>query len=300
MRFELIQSDIYPEQNDPQKVLEGWKLEAQDRGLSPIEFLLPRLEVKNVDHTQEFDFLGRSLKMESLEFGVALHDLGVWTYHVASSGYDSRLSGTYTEKTIDFHRYRNQIIFHALEFFLGDHFAEFSLVDLGCNSGFFSLEAASKGFGKVKGIDLREENIAQAKFLAKAFGLDEVEFEIGNLKDLISTQHKYDVILNLGIMYHLSQPFEILKKCYDLTSKICVIDTITHKEKFSGYHLAIKDSTISIEGDLAFELQPTYRGIIESIYSAGFGRIVEIVSDDCKGVELYRDYSRRLFFAFKE
>ena len=281
------------------KELERWKIESQMSNLAPVEHNLPELIFESLDRSVEFEFLQRDLKISRGLFQTGLADNADWTYFVQSQNIHNRESGTFNDRTIDFHRYRNQLIKNALQLIFPT-FNDINCLDVGCNSGFFSLEFAQMGCRTVSGIDFRSENIAQANFLKMAFGLENVNFRELNVKDLNPSEEQYDIVLNLGLMYHLSTPYEIMKKCYLLTKKVCVIDTIAHKETFSGYHLLIKNSKISIEGDLDFELQPTYRGIIDTIYAAGFSSIIEVRSLNPDGIELYDDESRRCFLAFRD
>ena len=48
-----------------------------------------------------------------------------------------------------------------------------SVLDIGCNSGWFSFDLAERGARSVDGVDLRAHNIEQARFLRDYFGFDE-------------------------------------------------------------------------------------------------------------------------------
>ena len=233
----------------------------------------------------------KPLAVDKDEFRLTLNRLAPWTYHVASGAIDSRHCGTYSEETVNFHCFRRGLISETAAGLLGEKVNSATVLDLACHCGVFTLDFADSGFAYCKGIDLREKNIEQANFLKNAFALQNCEFEVGNIKNL--TWEKYDVVLLLGIMYHLSTPFEILKQAFQSTKKFCIVDTITHKEPVPAYFLQAKDSGNSLEGDEPFELQPTYRGIIESMRLAGFSTIVEIISDTPSTVELYCDSTRR-------
>src|SRR3954470_12654371 len=50
-----------------------------------------------------------------------------------------------------------------------------TVLDIGCNGGFYSLEMKRRGAARVIGIDSEEEYLAQARFAAEVSGLD-VEF----------------------------------------------------------------------------------------------------------------------------
>lgn len=270
-----------------------WKDLCMKKGLLSAEVLTPTVVFSA--EPDEFSFLLRQPVLESIEIYTGLKKYAPWTYHVSD---ESRLLGTYNEKTILFHRFRNSLICKSIVKFLAIEKTTF--LDIGCNCGFFSLELAHRGAKRCLGVDVRDSNIHQAQFLKSLYGMaDNVEFRTTNVKDM-GVSEQFDVVLNLGLMYHLSTPLEILKSCFAITKQVCVIDTICHTEPFSGYHvLTNKNLSSPIEGDLSFELQPTYRGIIDTIYAAGFTHIVELVGLSSEEIELYNDSSRRCFLAFK-
>ena len=80
-------------------------------------------------------------------------------------------------------------------------------LDIGCNAGFFSVEMAKQG-GVVRGVDICQDNnydaIKQAKFVAKCLSLD-IEYLMTDFMNLIESQF-YDLVLFLGVYYHLKQP----------------------------------------------------------------------------------------------
>lgn len=130
--------------------------------------------------------------------------------------------------------------------------------------------------------------------------IENATFQLLNVKDL-ELGSSYDVILNLGLMYHLSTPFELLRNCRKCVNKGCVIDTICHREPFSGYHVVTNKNVDScIEGDLMCELQATNRGIVDTIVAAGFKEVIEFVGVCDEDIDLYCNMSRRCFVAFKD
>jgi tRNA (mo5U34)-methyltransferase len=276
--------------------LASWKQYALTCGELPHEYLNRRIICS--PKLDEFEFLSRPLQIAPSALQDEIRRLAIWTYHAETQGVTTRGYGTYNEHTIKFHRYRKHLIADAVAHMLGPDINSQTVLDVGCNCGFFTLEMAHLGVRSALGVDLRDDNIAQANLLKRAFGLDNASFDVVNIKDFVSDGRKFGVILNLGLMYHLSTPYEVMKMCYDLTSEFCVVDTITHTEPFSGYHVLLKDPTIPIEGDLCFELQPTYRGILDTIRAAGFREVIEIVAP-VTGVELYDSGSRRCLVAFK-
>jgi SAM-dependent methyltransferase len=276
--------------------LASWKMHLLRRGDLTREYLTRRLICEA--RQDEFGFMSRPLQMSPDALQAGICDAAVWTYHVEKDRATTRSHSTYNERTIEFHCHRKHLIADSAAKMLGADIDKKTVLDIGCNCGFFTLEMAHLNAKHALGVDLRKENITQANLLKRAFGVDNAEFEIANIKDYVTNGRQFDVVLNLGLMYHLSTPYEVMKLCFELVRDFCVVDTITHTEPFSGYHVLSKDPSRSLEGDLAFELQPTYRGILDTIKAAGFREVIEVVAP-VKGIELYEDGSRRCLVAFK-
>lgn len=69
-----------------------------------------------------------------------------------------------------------------------------SILDLGCGRGRHSINLAQKGY-QVKGIDLSTEAIKTAVSKANDLGLDNVDFEVRDMRNPLS--QKFDAIVNL-------------------------------------------------------------------------------------------------------
>jgi tRNA (mo5U34)-methyltransferase len=74
-------------------------------------------------------------------------------------------------------------------------------VDIGCNAGFYSFELARRG-ARVVGIDVDEHYLRQARWARDCFGLD-VEFRRQSVYDLGRTAERFDLVVFLGVLYHL-------------------------------------------------------------------------------------------------
>jgi hypothetical protein len=91
------------------------------------------------------------------------------------------------------------------------------------------------------------------------------------------TAPQYDVVLNLGLMYHLSQPWEMMQRTHALTRHVAVIDTIVHREPFSGFILGDGRGAVGHAATaVGMELHPTWRALIDLARLAGFREVVEI------------------------
>jgi tRNA (mo5U34)-methyltransferase len=80
-----------------------------------------------------------------------------------------------------------------------------TVLDIGCNGGFYSLEMKRRGAARVLGIDHDEDYLRQARFAAEIGGL-EIEFAQLSVYDVGALAERFDVVLFLGVLYHLRHP----------------------------------------------------------------------------------------------
>jgi tRNA (mo5U34)-methyltransferase len=80
-----------------------------------------------------------------------------------------------------------------------------SVLDIGCNAGFYSLEMKRRGAARVVGIDFDERYLAQARFAAEVKGAD-IEFRLMSVYDVAQLGERFDVVLFMGLLYHLRHP----------------------------------------------------------------------------------------------
>lgn len=80
-----------------------------------------------------------------------------------------------------------------------------TVLDIGCNAGFFSLELKRRGAARVVGIDADPRYLAQARLASEVAGL-ELELEQLDVYDVARLGAKFDVVLFMGVLYHLRHP----------------------------------------------------------------------------------------------
>jgi SAM-dependent methyltransferase len=201
--------------------------------------------------------------------------------------------------------YRSHLISGAVARLLGDELPGCTLVDFACNHGYFTLEAAALGMKEAVGLDLRAENVAKAEFLKRHFQVERATFRRQDIYDLDSAQ-RFDVVLNLGVMYHITDPWRLMQLSFDMCRRFAVVDTIMHKEPVSAYVQRVnKDTSRHAEGKFEMELHPTYRAVIDVMHAVGFRGIVEVVPDPdhpeprCPH-ELYDRFDRRCLIGFRD
>lgn len=88
-----------------------------------------------------------------------------------------------------------------------------TVLDIGCNAGFYSQEMKRRGAGHVVGIDSDSRYLAQARFAAEVAGLD-IEFRQMSVYDLPVMGERFDLVLFMGVLYHLRHPLLALDILY--------------------------------------------------------------------------------------
>jgi tRNA (mo5U34)-methyltransferase len=93
-----------------------------------------------------------------------------------------------------------------------------SVLDIGCNAGFYAMEMKRRGADRVLGLDTESEYLAQARFAADVNGLD-VEFRNLSVYDVGLLKERFDFVLFMGVLYHLRHPLLALDLIYEHVAK---------------------------------------------------------------------------------
>jgi tRNA (mo5U34)-methyltransferase len=80
-----------------------------------------------------------------------------------------------------------------------------SVLDLGCNAGFYAMEMKRRGASRVLAVDSDERYLAQGRFAAEVNGLD-IEFRKLDVYDVGALRERFDVVIFMGVLYHLRHP----------------------------------------------------------------------------------------------
>jgi 2-polyprenyl-3-methyl-5-hydroxy-6-metoxy-1,4-benzoquinol methylase len=100
------------------------------------------------------------------------------------------------------------------------------VLDVACNCGGFTVEAAKLGSEYVLGIDLTDHYLEQASFIKRALNLEQVEFKAVDIESVTeSAVGLFDVIFCFGILYHLENPILAMKQLASVTKGIMLVDT---------------------------------------------------------------------------
>lgn len=101
-----------------------------------------------------------------------------------------------------------------------------TVLDIGCNAGFYAFEARKRGAARVVGAEAQSWHVRQARFACAALGLDKVEFLRKSLYDLRPDEMgTFDVVLALGLVYHLKDIIGGCEVLFAITGDLLILET---------------------------------------------------------------------------
>ena len=104
-----------------------------------------------------------------------------------------------------------------------------TVLDIGCNGGFYSLEMKKRGADLVVGVDSDPRYLAQARLAAEASGLD-ISFRQLSVYEVGALGQRFDFVIFMGVLYHLRHPLLAL----DLIHEHVVGDQLLFQSMLRG------------------------------------------------------------------
>jgi tRNA (mo5U34)-methyltransferase len=102
-----------------------------------------------------------------------------------------------------------------------------TVLDIGCNAGYYSIELARRG-ARVTGVDKDPHFLRQAAWAARQFGLtDAITLRQGQVYDLARWTERFDLVLFMGVFYHLRYPLLALDLIAEKVKRQLVFQTLT-------------------------------------------------------------------------
>lgn len=162
-----------------------------------------------------------------------------------------------------------------------------SLLDVGCQDGWYSFQAAIAGASAI-GIDFREEAIARANFIRERLGRKNPRFLQGNVEDATAISGSFDATLNYGLLYHLADPISVIRRLGEATKRIMAVQTFIHAlDRAPVLHLLREGVGLPGKGATELITTPTQRAVVLLLKEAGFDHVYRNMPSD------YREKTRR-------
>ncbi|HZR57556.1 MAG TPA: TIGR04290 family methyltransferase [Terriglobales bacterium] len=114
----------------------------------------------------------------------------------------------------------------AIEAEIPKDFTGASVLDIGCNGGFYSIQVKQRGAKRVLGIDVDDRYLNQARFAAETLGLD-IEFEKRSVYSVDEIPGQFDCVIFMGVFYHLRYPLFALDKVIKKVKGTLIFQTLT-------------------------------------------------------------------------
>jgi tRNA (mo5U34)-methyltransferase len=113
-----------------------------------------------------------------------------------------------------------------------------SVLDIGCNAGFYSIEMKRRGAARVVGIDSSDVYLAQARFATEVCGVD-VELKKLSVYEVGQLHERFDLVLFMGVLYHLRHPLLALDLLYEhVVGDTLVFQTLQRGAEPEGFQVA--------------------------------------------------------------
>ena len=224
-----------------------------------------------------------------------------WHYRFDLKGNLTPKSG----KAINRHEQRKRYFFDPLVQLFGGSLAGKRVLDLGCNAGFWSLSAIRAGCDYAAGVDGRQMHIDQANFV---FEVEEVEEDRYDFlaDDLFRVDFRefgrFDIVLCLGLMYHVSKHMELMEKISEVNDDVLLIDTALSTLRGSCFQLRrepLDDPRMAVDYELT--MAPTWKAVRDLTQQFGY-RVAALRPnfDRHEGLQDYETGRRRAFLCAKQ
>lgn len=148
----------------------------------------------------------------------SLRNLGEW-HHSIELGFGVRTAPQQNN-------YDPMLRWSALSEELPEDLQGASVLDLGCNSGFMSVQMKKRGAGRVVSVDVAEHYLKQAQFLADWFEV-EIEFLCKDVHVFCLTcEERFDYVIFMGLFYHLKYPVLVLDRVAEMAKQKLFFQTV--------------------------------------------------------------------------
>lgn len=138
------------------------------------------------------------------------------------------ITPTHDHELSDIHQTRLELIEKPVREVLATAGRDATVLDLACNEGWFSHRMLEWGAARVVGVDIRPQLIKRAELMRDHVGIsaERLELRCADVFDLDTSKlGTFDVVLCLGLVYHLENPAGAVRIARAFTKGVCVIES---------------------------------------------------------------------------
>ncbi|GIX05063.1 MAG: hypothetical protein KatS3mg114_0932 [Planctomycetaceae bacterium] len=164
------------------------------------------------------------------------------------------------------------------------------VLELGCMEGGRTFPLARR-VGHVVGVDARREHLQRARLIEQTLGVANVTFlesdlETGDLAALGT----FDVVYNVGLLYHLSDPARLLRQCAEVAPEMLlwthVVDDSDVEHRGYRGRFTTENPTDRIGGLRSRSFRPERSELVRMLDDCGW-RGLEWLKDDATSLTLW-------------
>ena len=138
-----------------------------------------------------------------------------------------RITSTYDDGALDqIHESRLTMLKQVVDARFGGSLAGHDAIDIACHQGWFSTQLAQWQADRVLAVDARSEHVADTTLIRDALNLSQLQVQQSDVHALdAAALGQFDLVLMLGLIYHLENPIGALRTARALTRHMCVVET---------------------------------------------------------------------------
>jgi tRNA (mo5U34)-methyltransferase len=157
------------------------------------------------------------------------------------------------------HRTRAELIEPRVRTALAAAGPNATALDLACNEGWFSHRLLEWGATRVVAVDIRQKNLQRATVMREHFGIssDVLELRHADVFEMEPAElGTFDVVLVLGLIYHVENPMGVLRLARACSKGLCVIESqLTRQTQPIVHGLGQTGQLHESEGSFAIQLE---------------------------------------------
>ena len=154
-----------------------------------------------------------------------------------------------------------------------------SAIDLACSEGWFAHRLLDWGVGMVEAIDIRPENTRRATLVRDRLGIDadSLRLRTADVFELDpAALGTFDVVLCLGLIYHLENPVGALRIARALTRGVCIVESqLTEQVQPIRHGSGQTGQFLEQDGSWAAYLEPPQ--LQEGYAIASYGGVLSLI-----------------------
>lgn len=196
---------------------------------------------------------------------------------------------TYTEVQAELHPWRKQVLVDNLDPIFAGRYGDISVLDLGACEGSMALALWERGVRDITCVEGRSLNVEKARFVFKVRNASIPVIEDDVVSFLTYDTRQYDLVLFMGLLYHLLDPFQVLRLVAERVRGHLAVETVLAKPHDlcfdnvphyspspAGFFIRHDSAKCNTAGLSDLELWPDRKGLETLLAEAGFSQTREM------------------------